>query len=261
VLSRLRVWWDERLRGRKVFPAQEWAAITARLPLVAGFSAEELDRLRGLTGRFLYQKAIHGAGGLVLDDAMRRLVAVQACVPVLNLGLDWYRGWASVIVYPDEFVARHEWVDEDGVVHEAERELSGESWPAGPVIVSWTDVLGGAEGEEWGNVVVHEMTHKLDLLNGEANGMPPLPPEMSRLAWTEAFSRAYEDFCRRVEQGDPVAFDEYASDDPGEFFAVLSEAFFLHPHDVREVYPRVYRQMSAFFRQDPAARLETLRPG
>ena len=257
MLNSLRQWWEERLRGHEAFPPHEWEAVAARLPLLAGYCTDDLDRLRSLAGRFVQDKAIHGAGGLELDDAMRRLIAVQACVPILNLGLDWYRGWVSVIVYPDEFVAHHEWVDDDGVVHEAERELSGESWPAGPVILSWSDALVGAEGEEWGNVVVHEMAHKLDLLNGEANGMPPLHQGMPRAGWTGAFSRAYRDFCRRVDRGEPVAFDEYAADDPGEFFAVMSEAFFLHPHDVRDIYPEVYLQMSTFYRQDPAARLET----
>jgi hypothetical protein len=252
----LRLWWDQRVRGREPIPASEWEALCADLPLLAGYSPEERARLRALAGRFLYGKSIYGAGGLVIDDAMRRLIAVQACVPLLNLGPEWYRGWSSVIVYRDEFLAPHEWTDEDGVVHRAERELSGESWPEGPVVLSWSDALIGARGEEWGNVVVHEMAHKLDLLNGDANGLPPLHPGMARQEWTAAFTAAYQDFCARVDADEPVAFDEYAADDPGEFFAVLSEAFFLHPHEVREVYPRVYGQLCAFYRQDPALRLE-----
>ena len=255
------MWWDQRAGGPGPIPLSEWAELCERMPLLAGYGPGELAQLRALTARFLYEKAIQGAGGLELDDPMRRLVAVQACVPVASLGLEWYRGWVSVIVYPDEFVAPHEWTDEDGVVHRAERELSGESWPQGPVVLSWSDVLLGAWGEEWGNVVVHEMAHKLDLLNGEANGMPPLHRGMSPQAWSAAFTSAYEDFCARVDRDEDLAFDEYAADDPGEFFAVVSEAFFLHPHDVREEYPQVYAQLTAFYRQDPAARAEAQPPG
>ena len=195
MLARLTRWWRGP-SGGEAFADGEWAALAARLPLLEGWSAEDLDRLRVLAGDFLRRKVVQGAGGLEVDDAMRRLVAVQACVPVLHLGLDWYSGWVSVIVYPDEFVARQEWVDEDGVAHEVERELSGEAWPEGPAILSWTDVELGADGEDWGNVVVH-----------------------------------------------------------GEFFAVMSEAFFLHPRDVREAYPEVYGQLEAFYRQDPGLRL------
>ena len=70
-----------------------------------------------------------------------------------------------------------------------------------------------------------------------------------------AFSSAFEDFSERVERGEEVLIDDYAADDPGEFFAVMSEAFFLHPHDVQETYPEVYGQLVAFYRQDPGLRL------
>ena len=36
----------------------------------------------------------------------------------------------------------------------------------------------------------------------------------------------------------------------------MSEAFFEIPHAVRDDYPDVYGQLAAFYRQDPAARLE-----
>ena len=42
---------------------------------------------------------------------------------------------------------------------------------------------------------------------------------------------------------------------PAEFFAVLSEAFFETPRAVQAAYGDVYRQLAAFYRQDPAARL------
>jgi Mlc titration factor MtfA (ptsG expression regulator) len=49
--------------------------------------------------------------------------------------------------------------------------------------------------------------------------------------------------------------DAYAAENPAEFFAVLSEAFFEIPHVVRDEYPEVYRQLAAFYRQDPATRI------
>ena len=48
---------------------------------------------------------------------MRIGIAAQACMLILNLDLDWYRGWTEVIVYPDEFLAEYDYVDEDGVAH------------------------------------------------------------------------------------------------------------------------------------------------
>ena len=56
-----------------------------------------------------------GARGLAITDAMRLGIALQACLPILNLGLEAYDGWVSVIVYPDEFVVEYEEEDEIAV--------------------------------------------------------------------------------------------------------------------------------------------------
>ena len=112
---------------------------------------------------------------------------------ILNLDLDYYRGWVEVIVYPDEFVAEYDYVDEDGVAHHVREPMTGESWLKGPVILSWADAEQAGSGSGY-NVVIHEFAHKLDMLNGDANGFPPLHPEMSRAAWSGAFERRLRGF-------------------------------------------------------------------
>jgi MtfA peptidase len=184
---------------------------------------------------------------------MRLWVAVQACILILNLGLEYYRGWSGIILYPQQFVPRHQQVDEIGIVHEGDEPYAGEAWLGGPVVLSWADIQ-GTEYPDGVNVVIHEFAHKLDMLNGDANGFPPLHPGMSRAAWSQAFSAAYEDFCARVDADEDTDIDPYASESPGEFFAVLSEAFFEIPDVVQEEYPQVYGQLSSFYRQDPAQR-------
>ncbi|HEV7819645.1 MAG TPA: zinc-dependent peptidase, partial [Burkholderiales bacterium] len=89
---------------------------------------------------------------------------------------------------------------------------------------------------------------------GDANGFPPLHKGMNRHSWAAAFSAAYADFRRRVNGDEDVAIDPYAAESPGEFFAVISEAFFDMPHAVLSGYPNVYAQLKEFYRQDPAAR-------
>jgi Mlc titration factor MtfA (ptsG expression regulator) len=105
------------------------------------------------------------------------------------------------------------------------------------------------------NVVIHEFAHKLDMLNGGANGYPPLHRGMSREGWSRALGSAYQDFCERVDRDQHTLIDPYASESPGEFFAVVSEAFFETPALVRDQYPAVFEQLRQFYRQDPAARL------
>jgi Mlc titration factor MtfA (ptsG expression regulator) len=78
---------------------------------------------------------------------------------------------------------------------------------------------------------------------------------MEREEWSRAFGTAYGDFQARVQRDEPVGIDPYAAENPAEFFAVLSEAFFEIPATVLERYPAVYRQLAAFYRQDPVTRL------
>jgi len=255
MLATLRNWRRERILRRSSLDDREWRTVLERYPFTRALSTEERARLRERVILFLHEKSIVGAGGLVVRDGMRMSIAAQACMLILNLDLEYYRGWVEVIVYPDEFVAEYDYVDEDGIAHHVEAPMTGESWLEGPVILSWADAE--LRGEEPGyNVVIHEFAHKLDMLNGDANGFPPLHPGMDREAWPRAFGAAYDDFCRRVARGEPSAIDAYAAEHPSEFFAVLSEAFFETPAAVRAEYRDVYRQLAAFYRQDPAARQE-----
>ncbi len=234
-----------------------WHAACRRLPALACLDRARRVRLRVLAGLFLAEKTIAGAGGLTVDEHMGTVIAAQACLPVLELGLEAYRGWRTVIVYPDTFLVDRQEYDEAGVLHESRQELAGESWEQGPVILSWGDIAwAGPDGDLDGAIILHEFAHKLDMLSGGPNGMPPLHRDMDPAAWTEAFSAAYAALCDAVDAGQETAIDPYAAESPGEFFAVLSEEFFEAPGRLRAAFPDVYRQLSGFYRQDPAEATE-----
>ncbi len=258
-LAALRGWRRERLLRRLELDPALWRRTVERYLCTRALSGQDIDRLHALVKLFMHEKPIHGAGGLTITEDMRVAIAVQACMLILELGLDYYRGWVEVVVYPDEFVARYEYVDEDGVVHDVAEPMSGEAWQHGPVILSWADAAGPGGATPY-NVVMHEFAHKLDMLNGEANGFPPLHANMSRQTWAAAFGAAYEDFCARVAAREELAIDDYAADSPAEFFAVLSEVFFEDPPLLVTEYPDVYAQLVAFYRQDPARRLRAAAP-
>ncbi|HVL37478.1 MAG TPA: M90 family metallopeptidase, partial [Burkholderiales bacterium] len=222
-----------------------WRRATAGLAFIP-----PSPRLRELAVVFLAEKEFAGAHGIEVTDEMRVAIAAQACLLVLALGLDWYRGWHGIVVYPGDFRVRRAEVDEAGVVHEWEDELAGEAMPGGPVVISWD----AAAHDRRMNVVIHEFAHKIDMLNGAADGLPPLHPEMDRSAWTHAFEDAYEGFCDAVDRGQDTWLDPYAAEHPSEFFAVVSEAFFEHPRETARRYPDVYEQLRLFYRQDPAGR-------
>jgi Mlc titration factor MtfA (ptsG expression regulator) len=249
----LKRWRRRRVLARHSIPDELWRGLLAATPVLAQRPSEELARLRELVLLFLHEKHLEAAGGLALDDAMRLKIAALACLPILNLGLDAYANFAAVIVYPDPFVIRDRtYEDEDGVVHTGDDVLSGEAWEQGPVILAWSEVAGSGLGEAF-NVVVHEFAHKLDMLNGEADGVPPLHAGMRLVEWTAAFDGAYDDLVAQLERGREPWLDPYAAEDPAELFAVCSELFFDVPDELKAEYPEVYVQLAAFFRQDPAA--------
>lgn len=250
----LRQWRRQRIIRRSPVKPAEWQAAFTALPLLQGLAQHEQKQLRELAILFLHAKAIEGAHGLVVTRPMRLIVALQACLPILHLGLDVYDGWYAVIVYPAGFAPRRKAVDEYGIEHEVQSDLSGESWLRGPVILSWdaTEHAGIIDGD---NLVIHEFAHKLDMQNGEANGFPPLHSDMRPQDWSEAFSHGFQDFQHRCERGKHIGINCYGATSPAEFFAVLSEVFFERPSLIQQYYPAIYQQLRQYYRQDPAARL------
>jgi Mlc titration factor MtfA (ptsG expression regulator) len=248
-----------------------WRDATAPYLFMRGLSAADEERLHRLAEGVLAGKRFSGTHELEITPLMQVQVAAQAAILVLELGLEWYEGWSEIIVYPGQFAPEREVVDEAGVVHLVNDPMAGEAWLGGPVILSYEDVAMTSDEQArvaGYNVVIHEFAHKLDMLNGDPNGCPPLHAGMALAAWRKAFSEAYGDFCRRVDEADALAeadggealdslpIDPYASENPGEFFAVVSEAFFETPEWLEPAYPAVYGQLREFYRQDPLARLD-----
>jgi len=245
-------WRRARILKRHAIPFWDFDAALARLPILQRLDASERTRLHEAASLFLHDKTFSAAGGAEVDSATPLAIALQACLLTLNLGEASYRGWSEIILYPDEFLRPREEMDEAGVVHHSRDILAGESWLGGPLVLSLADVEASGQADGF-NVVLHEFAHKLDMLNGDANGFPPLHRGMDAAAWAQDFSTAYEDLCRRVDSGEDTAIDPYATADPAEFFAVLTEVFFETPHLLDAEYPAVYRQLQQFFRQHPLA--------
>lgn len=252
----LRDWRRRRLLARHPLDERLWRRVRARLPFLAGLSAGEERRLKDMAIVFLAEKAITPVRGAVLSDEDRLSIALQACLPVLELGLHWYDGWVGIVVHPADFKVSRSTTDEDGVVHEWDDALAGESWPGGPVVLSW-DALdeAGSVARGGANVVLHEFAHKLDMMDGEADGVPPLGSRHARQAWRAVLEREFARFGHDVDAGRETLLDPYAAEHEAEFFAVASEAFFETPNALRGEHPEMYRQLREFFRQDPAARL------
>jgi len=242
-MSWLTDWRRRRVLTRHAIEPALWQRATRGLAFLP-----DSAKLRQLALLILAEKQFAGAHGLEVGDEMRVSIAAQAALPILELGIDWYRGWTGIVVYPGDFRVRRESVDEAGVVHEWDDTLAGEAMPGGPVVLSWDATVRETDI----NVVIHEFAHKLDMLNGEADGVPPLHAGMARRAWRAALHEAYEGFCDALERGRDTWLDPYAAEHVSEFFAVITEAFFRDGRETRRRYPELYDQLKLFYRQDPA---------
>jgi len=185
---------------------------------------------------------------------MRVLIAVQACLLILGRGdtvmtaMRDFEGWDNVVVHPGDFPRSYDYEDEAGVVHRLDEPIAGESWYNGPVLLSWPAVEAGYD-ETGMALVIHEFAHKIDMLDGEVDGLPPLTGN-ARKAFAEAQRAAYADFCRRVDAGEDTAIDPYAAEHIDEFVAVSCEVFFAEPELLREEYPAYFGQLEQWFRVD-----------
>lgn len=232
-------------------PQALWDKTLAALPCLAVLDSEERRALKSLVEAFLGEKEFTTGGDLVLTDEICVSIAAQGCLPILAFGLTAYDDWVGIIVYPGQFVVPRHQTDENGVVHDYDDVLAGEAWPGGPLVISWHDAQMAGAGY---NVVIHEFAHKLDMRNGEADGIPAMHSGLDEKAWKSVFFPAYDDFCQRIDRGEDSRIDPYGSEHPAEFFAVLSENFFQQPAVLAREYPALHDLFKRYYQQDPLAR-------
>lgn len=247
-------WLTERRRRRilaEPFPA-EWDAIIDReVAITHRLDSKSRLRLRELVQVFIAEKHWEGCGGLELTDEMKVVIAAQACVLVLGRDLSLYDDVASILVYPSTMRTAPRKL---GLFEQPHAPIGhgttilGEAHLGGPVIVAWDTTLAGANELVPGNVVFHELAHKLDMANGAIDGTPPLPNRRARRRWRMVCEAAYADLRARVDAGWPTAIDPYGATNEAEFFAVATETFFTKPFELAVAYPALYELFADFYR-------------
>jgi MtfA peptidase len=245
-----------RLAFGQVLPEPMRVAIARNVPVTLSLPPDLARRLDGLIVSFLAEKQFVGCNGLEITDEIRATIAAQACLLLLGrLGL--YDELQSILVYPGAFWVEDEVHDDDGLVTQRRRELSGEAWDSHRIILSWEDIEETARQPADGyNVVLHEFAHYLD---AEGRGLAPLPRSQSTRgrvrssdAWHKDLVAEYEALCDSVDRGELTFLDPYAAEDEIEFFAVVSEEFIECPAELRTAHPRLYALMREYYGIDPA---------
>jgi MtfA peptidase len=271
LFSLLRDWRRKRTLQQLTLDDGLFLNALARLPFLRGLSPNEVRRLKECVILFLARKEFSGGGDFTVTDDIKLSIAIQAALPIMNLDIDLYDGWRGIIVYAGELVTRREQMDDAGVMHVFDDQFMGESLPGGPIVLAWEGVAEATDVDNVDlNVVIHEFAHKLDELSGAVDGVPPrdarFHSQLSAREWGESWQRtlseAYRHFCTQVAACTSEAafaalpIDSYGAEDPAEFFAVASESFFIAPDLLQPAYPALYAQLTAFYKQDPLARMQ-----
>jgi Mlc titration factor MtfA (ptsG expression regulator) len=245
---------------KRPFPPDWEAFIRANVPCFCLLDVVERVELCAMTQVFLEEKQWEGCGGLDLTDEMRVTIAVQACLLQLGLPHNYYRNVESILVYPSTVVIPEQHIgvfERVNVPMDANVPILGQAFSHGPVILVWDAVLRGARHPEHGhNVVFHEFAHKLDMLDGAADGTPPLADPDQLSEWVAVCTREFTRLLQRSEQGHKTFLDAYGTKNEAEFFAVATEEFFDRPQLLLQHAPDLYHVLGAYYRQDPAGRLK-----
>jgi MtfA peptidase len=254
-------WLTDRRRRRLLeqpFPAA-WTEILERN--VAAYELlddAEQQRLRDLVQVFIAEKNWEGCGGLELDDEIKVTIAGTGCLLILGRSHDLFREVISILVYPSAVLHREQarsFFDPGNRPVEEDSPVLGLAVRGGAVVLSWDSALRGARDARDGhNVVIHELAHKIDYLDGTADGTPPLDSAAARRAWLAAFAPAFLAHKQRAERGQDSFLDDYAVTNEAEYFAVATEAFFEKPAALARELPEVYASLRDFYQIDLAAR-------
>jgi Mlc titration factor MtfA (ptsG expression regulator) len=233
------------------FPAAWRSLLGHTLPLYSRMPPAFRTKLEPIARSFLADVAFVGCQGLEVTDEMRLVIAVQACLLIVERDPTAYTTLSSVLIYPDEFVVNQADEDETGVVTEGEQVLSGQTVDTARIVLSWRDVQeSGSEGEPY-NVVLHEFAHYLDhSVDGILSDTGARREAFE--AWHEVLDREFDALCEAVDRGEETLIDPYGAEHPAEFFAVATETFFEAATELQRRHPALYYELQRFYGLDPA---------
>ena len=254
-------WLKQRRRQKLLaepFPAAWSEILRERVHLYRFLDDEEQAALRSAVRVLLAEKAWEGCKGLELTDEMRVTIAALASVLLLGQRDSYFDNVVTILVYPEAFrVPEQHHLGSDVVLH-GEIEHLGEAHLHGPVILSWADITEDAAQPGYGqNLVYHEFAHQLDMQNGEADGVPLLPRPL-RKRWQTVMAREFERLCKAADRERDTLLDQYGATNEAEFFAVVTEAFFDQPLELRDHHPKLYELLHDYYRTEPAKWFERM---
>ena len=236
LLGKLRRW----QLSRRPIPEKWLTILEESVPFYPRISSESKQRFLEMLKIFIWEKYFIGAGGMMITDEVRVVIAACAVRLVLHLDLSYYNRLTEIVVYP--YVYHHQ--DEEVAV-------LGEARNWGTVVLSWPAVLQGLASPKSGHeTATHEFAHVLDRADGVFDGTPKLRARADYRPWAEIMGRHY----LSLRKGDPLegrVLRQYGGINEAEFFAVATESYFERPQLMKDLMPDLYTELQTFYGEDP----------
>jgi Mlc titration factor MtfA (ptsG expression regulator)/Tfp pilus assembly protein PilF len=196
-----------------------------------------------------------GCKGLTVSEEMKITIAAQAALLVLGEEGYYFDRITSFLLYPYQMVLPPHGVrpsdEEDDF---GERIILGQAFQQGEIILSWPDVLhGGRVHDDGENVVLHELAHHLDGLDGQMGGSPPGLASRRQDHFHRVFEQTLGELRRDLADDVDTVLHSPAAESMTELFAYGTEAFFERPAALRQQYPDFFGCLHEFYKLDPRA--------
>ncbi len=230
---------------------QEAKSILFQIPYYQKLSPQEKEKIEKSIIIFINSKDFIGKN-IPVTIEMKVTIAFWACFIILHLNMGCYENVKTIYIYPHTLFLQDKRANE-GIVQEQDLIISGQATQDSIVLV-WDEVKKEAFSLSKENVIIHEFAHEIDYLDGVANGIPPLPKNKIK-EWVKVVLREYDKLKAREIANRYIdkfkLLGSYAATNEAEFFAILSERFFLRPCSLKNRFPSLYKELQEFYNIDP----------
>lgn len=236
----------------KPFPDKWLSVLENRVPVYKKMPADCREKLQNRIQIFLDEKYFEGCSGLNITADIRVIIAAYACILILEEKADYYSDLQAILVYPNDYIAPVQDMDDGGVVTEGFEPRSGEYWGTGNIVLSWAEIEKTLQNRDYGqNLIYHEFSHLLDDRYGLTAGITEQGMVLRKDDWSSVIARSYKKLEQLTREKRKSVLDSYGITSPAELFSVATEAFFEKPDELHREMPDLYRMLKRFYRLDP----------
>jgi Mlc titration factor MtfA (ptsG expression regulator) len=184
-----------------------------------------------------------------ITGEIKTKIAFYACLPTVAYKYFCYPNLNYIFVYPNTIVLHKKEIE--NIISNEEILIEGEA-TKDAVIIVWNEAKKEIQ-KCHRNVIIHEFAHEIDYNNGAMDGIPPL--EESKIKeFAKTMFKEYEKFKENTIKGRFLGkyhlLDKYATTNKAEFFAVMSEYFFVRPAILKKHFPDIYKELKSFYKID-----------